>query len=561
MPSREPSLSSAEASSEEVLQLLEQINDQAVFYPGRQHGKHLDLLLHLSRYSNLLLTVTGPSGSGKSHLKNRLKEQLDSGVSAVSLDANRVSNAPKLLSSLESALRLEIPPRADTPQYLEEIRSHTELLSEDGGSCLILIDNAEALDQGALDVVLELATTSNDSRRPHLALFGRDDLLKRLHDRANQSRFEAVGHHLPLEAFSEIEARGYLEHRCHSVGLDHLPLNDNQFHRVYKASHGWPGLLNKALLKELEETGPAEDTAAKVTKPSKKPPRKKKTKRAKTPLWPLFGAAVIIAGLVVGFLYYGDMGSSGPSKTGMQLISRSQQLRQDSQDGPRGQSDEVLKKLERKVEDLPPLEEEIAEETTPEEEAATETPATQAPAADEEIADTPDATPPPVSEGSQPDSPNDPPPDLTNSEQPEEQPEPDQQPEPEADLQLEPLPEPEQTTEPEPEPEPEVASEFQDEGFRREAWLMERDPQNFTLQLLASSEESTVQNFIQAQDDPDDFSYYQRDHAGSPWVVVSGDYEDRAAAEAAREALPANLRNQQPWLRRFNGIQTELNER
>lgn len=532
MPSREPSLSSTEASSEEALQLLEHINDQAVFYPGRLHGKHLDLLLHLSRYSNLLLTVTGPLGSGKTHLKNRLKEQLDSGVTAVNLDANKVGNAPKLLSSLESALHLEIPPKADNPQYLEEIRSHTELLSEDGGSCLLLIDNAEALDQGALDVILELATTSNDSRRPHLALFGREDLLKRLHDRANQPRFEAVGHHLPLEAFSEVEARGYLEHRCHSVGLDHLPLNDNQFHRVYKASHGWPGLLNKALLKELEETGPSEDTAAKVTKPAKKPPVQKKPKRAKTPLWPLLGAAVIIAGLVVGFLYYGDLGNTSPSVTGTQLISRSQQLRQDAWEGPLGESSEVLEQLERQIEELPPIEVEVAEE----------------------IADTPDATPPPAPEGSQPDSPDDAPPTLTDMQLPEEQPA----------TQPEPLPEPEPEEQPflsEPEPEPEMADEFQDAGFRREAWLMERNPQNFTLQLLASSEESTVQNFIQAQNNPDEFAYYRRDHAGSPWVVVHGDYENRTAAEAAREALPANLSSLQPWLRRFNSIQSDLDNR
>jgi len=530
MPSREPSLSSAETSSEEALQLLEQINDQAVFYPGRQHGKHLDLLLHLSRYSNLLLTVTGPTGSGKSHLKNRLKEQLDSGVSAVSLDANKAGNAPKLLSSLEAALHLEIPPRADNPQYLEEIRSHTELLSEDGGSCLILIDNAEALDQGALDVILELATTSNDSRRPHLALFGREDLLKRLHDRANQPRFEAVGHHLPLEAFSEVEARGYLEHRCHSVGLDHLPLNDNQFHRVYKASHGWPGLLNKALLKELEETGPSEDTVAKVTKPKKKPAPKKKTKRAKTPLWPILGAAVIVAGLVVGFLYYGDLGTTQPSETGTQLISRSQQLRQDAWEGPLGESEEVLEQLERQVEEMPPLEEELAEATP----------------AEEEIMDTPDATPPPAPEGGQPDSPDDAPPVLTEIEPPVEETAPEQ-------------PEPEVVSVPE--PEAEDASEFQNQGHRREAWLMERNPQHFTLQLLASSEESTVRSFIEAQDNPDDFSYYQRDHAGSPWVVLYGDLEDRAAAEAARDALPESLRNQQPWLRRFNSIQSDLNER
>ncbi|WP_114417319.1 AAA family ATPase [Marinospirillum perlucidum] len=581
MPSREPSLSSAEDNSSEILQRLESINDQAVFYPGRQHGKHLDLLLHLSRYSNLLLTITGPSGSGKSHLKNRLQEQLDSGVTAVSLDANKVSQGPKLLSSLETALRLEIPPRADNRQYLEEIRNYTELLTEDGGSCLILIDNAEALDQGALDVVLELATTSNDSRRPHLALFGQEDLLKRLHDRSNQPRFEAVGHHLPLEAFGEVEARGYLEHRCHSVGLDHLPLNDDQFHRVYKASHGWPGLLNKALLQELENTGASEDTSAPVTPEPKKAAPNKKKKRNKTPLWPLLGGAVLLAGILVGFLYFDDVGNTSMSTTGMSLISRSQEIRQDSQSGPRGQSEEVLDRLENRVQDLPPPDTESLEPTPEPSTTEAPEPREEAPAPTQEAAqaDTPDATPPPPVEGAQPDSPDDRPPAVTES-SPEPEPQAETQPldtpdalPPETAGNEEAAPEeqapaetsePEVSVEPEPEPEPEpqvATPRWQDQGHRREAWLMARDPGHFTLQMLASSEEAIANDFIDNQNTPDDFVYYRRGLASSPWVVVYGDFANRDAAEAARSALPAALRDQQPWLRPFSSIQEDLRTR
>lgn len=519
MPSREPSLSSQDTSSQEALALLDNINDSAVFYSGRQHGKHLDLLLHLSRYSNLLLTVTGPAGSGKTHLKKHLQNKLDSGVTAIKLDANQVSNAARLISSLEAALNLDVPARAKTEDYLEAVRRHTELLSEDGGSCLLLIDNAEELDSSALDLLLDLATTREDARRPHIALFGREELLKRLNDSANLPRFEAVGHHLPLEAFSEIEARGYLEHRCHSVGLSHLPLNDKQFHQVYRAAKGWPGPLNKALLDELQTSGPSEETAAPVKPPPQKKPAKKKSKRNKTPLWPLLAGSGVLALLVIAFLYFGDLGNTQPSEKGSQLISRSQELRQDAWEGPLGESDQVLDELERQIEELPPLEEDLATE----------------------IADTPDATPPPPPEGGQPDSPDDAPPVVDAP-----------------SIQEEATSEP---PAPEPEPEAELSSGFQDEGFRREAWLMERNPDQFTLQLLASSEEATIQSFIEAQSDPDEFAYYRRDHAGSPWVLVYGDLENREAAEAAREALPENLRRQQPWLRRFSSIQSDLENR
>lgn len=521
MPSREPSLSASATSTSEQVQLLEHLNNQAVFYPGRQHGKHLDLLVHLSRYSNLLLTVTGPTGSGKTHLKNKLKDQIDSGVTAVSLDAQKVSQAPQLLAALESALRLDIPPQADTRLYLEEIRNHTQNLSEDGGSCLLLIDNAEALDQAALDLLLELATTSNDSRRPHIALFGREDLAKRLNDRANQPRFEAVGHHLPLEAFSEAEARGYLEHRCNSVGLA-LPLNDQQFQRVYKASRGWPGLLNTALIEELEMLASTEAPVMKEAEPT--PPKKTTKKPSKkiqldqsTLIYAAIGVLVLVV-LVIAFLYAGNSKDSTISPTATGLISRSQEIRQDTWEAaaPATQGREALEQVEQEVRQRAPL-----EETLPEPEAV----------------DTLDAPPPEPDPEPTPrtDGLDDAPPAIS-----------------ELDTPIEP---PSTVVEEAP------RSRFQDEGNRREAWLMDRNPQNFTLQMLASSEESTITGFIAEQSNPEQFNYYRRDHANSPWVLVYGDYSSRAAAEAARDNLPSSLRNQQPWLRSFQGIQNDLESR
>ena len=148
MQPREPSLNSPTPFNEQAL-LLEHVNDAAVFYSGKQHGKHLDLLLHLSRYSNLLLTVTGQQGSGKTHLKNRMLQQLDSGVVVSLLDANKTASAAQLLPTLAQNLNIEIPAKADFDFYLAEIRNFSSQLSEEGGSCLIVIDNAENLEQEA----------------------------------------------------------------------------------------------------------------------------------------------------------------------------------------------------------------------------------------------------------------------------------------------------------------------------------------------------------------------------------------------------------------------------
>ena len=133
MQPREPLLTSQTPPNEQLV-LLEHVNNDAVFHSGKQHGKHLDLLLHLSRYSNLLLTITGQQGSGKTHLKNRMLQQLDSGVLVSHIDAKNPLSAAQLLPILSQNLNIEVPPQADFDFYITEIRNFSSLLSEEGGS-------------------------------------------------------------------------------------------------------------------------------------------------------------------------------------------------------------------------------------------------------------------------------------------------------------------------------------------------------------------------------------------------------------------------------------------
>lgn len=560
MPPREPSLNSPSMDNEPLL-LLQDINDSAVFYPGKQHGKHLDLLLHLSRYSNLLLTIIGPQGSGKTHLKNRMTQQLDSGVVATQVNAAKVATAGQLLPFIAHSLNLEIPAKADTALYLEEIRNYSAMLNEDGGSCLILVDNAEQLEQDALSLLLDLATTSSDNKRPHIALFGRQELFDKLHRKENQARFESVGHHLPLEAFTEVEARGYLEHRCHSVGMDSLPLDDQQFHRVYKASLGWPGALNQALKDELlmAESKQAPTPPQAIKKTAEKKAAKKQRKALalpRIPLWSILVGALVLAGMILGFLYQDKLGPS--STPDMSLISRSQEIRTEA-----WQARPSSTATSQPSENLPPI--------TPVETAI----------------ETPDSTPPPVIPEPQAA--------MTEPRQAEPAPQtqldlPDDRPSQAAQTPASPTPALAQSTPTQPAPAtpapaqstpaqpaapatpprvtapvaqaPTTAAPYRNQGARREAMLMEKPPQHFTLQMMGSLDEASVRSFIQAQSRPADFSYFEGRYQGRPWyVVVYGDYANRDAALAAIQNLPASLRNQRPWARTFQSVQSDIANR
>ncbi|MDZ7661613.1 SPOR domain-containing protein [Thiohalophilus sp.] len=91
------------------------------------------------------------------------------------------------------------------------------------------------------------------------------------------------------------------------------------------------------------------------------------------------------------------------------------------------------------------------------------------------------------------------------------------------------------------------------------AWLWDQDPDAYTLQLIAGSNEPAIQDFIDHHALRGEAVFYQTRRKGNPWfVVVLGRHADRAAALAAREALPATLREQAPWPRAFADIHSEL---
>lgn len=543
MQPREPLLNSQSPFNEQLL-LLEHVNDGAVFYAGKQHGKHLDLLLHLSRYSNLLLTVTGQQGSGKTHLKNRMLQQLDSGVMVSLLDAKQATTAAQLLPKLSQSLNIEIPAKADFEFYVTEIRNLSSQLNDEGGSCLIVIDNAESLEQDALNLILELATTVSDSQRPHLALFGRQELFTKLHHKDNILRFESVGHHLPLEPFNESEAKLYLEHRCASVGINSLPLNEQQFINAFKASKGLPGLLNLALINQLrqganpQDPSNAEAPAKKVKSPTKPaaPAKAKKSKAAKPnkerklPMWPLFVAAGALAVVLVGFLYKDKLLTD--STPDADLVSNSASI---------FDSKNTLPALPNKSPET------IAPETIAPEIIIVDKQPSSAPPI-EALLDLPDDTP--------------------NTAKPFVAP---VAPKPVAPTPVTPKAVVAKPVEPAPvkppatvaKPLPSVAKPtWVDKGARREATLMAKPADHYTLQMMGSQDEAAAKSYIQAQTAQANFSYFEGRYKDKPWyVVVYGDYTDRDQALAAIQNLPEALQKQRPWAKNFQSIQTDIRSR
>jgi len=99
-------------------------------------------------------------------------------------------------------------------------------------------------------------------------------------------------------------------------------------------------------------------------------------------------------------------------------------------------------------------------------------------------------------------------------------------------------------------------------GVYREDWLLEQNPENYTLQLIGVGDAEGVQRFLRAQQLSGDLAYFRTLRNGKPWfIVVKGVYPSRAAAVAARDGLPARLRKSGVWPRTLGSVHEAIRVR
>ena len=84
------------------------------------------------------------------------------------------------------------------------------------------------------------------------------------------------------------------------------------------------------------------------------------------------------------------------------------------------------------------------------------------------------------------------------------------------------------------------------------------NPAHFVLQVLVNSTADRAQTFIDAQQNPEAFRYYERRRSGiAQYVVVYGSFEAQGKASEAIERVAAQT-GQSPWVRRVADVQREL---
>ncbi|MGE8467650.1 MAG: SPOR domain-containing protein [Pseudomonas putida] len=512
------------------------------FFPA-QRKPVLGQLHHLARYSQLMLVVTGPLGSGKTLLRQALVASTNKqSVQSVVVSARGASDAASVLGQVAQSLEVAQP-------EVQAILSKVVQLALTGQEVYLLVDDAEQLDESALQALLELAAGVPEGR-PHVFLFGESSLIAGLDELSiEDERF----HVIELAPYSEEETREYLEQRLDGAGQGIEVFTREQIVDIHEHSDGWPGNINQVARDTLIEAMIASRSTAKRPSMGLKMPKKH--------VLALSAVVVVAVAAAVLMPKKGDKAPAEVPATQAQLPSGEGQpgaaqanngnpaieFSGSSQPMPLplvGQSQPVMREPLAQAAGMGDGEEGSPAGNTALQPGNPPTvttiappqgvPAGPAPAPAQPIASAPvqAVAPAPKPVATQPVKPVAP---------------------------AKPAPAPTQvaTAKPAPKPAAKPVEKPAASGSSGGGWYAGQKPSNYVVQILGTSSEASAQAFVKAQGG--DYRYFKKNLQGKPlYVVTYGSFANRDAAVAAIKNLPAKVQAGKPWPRTVASVQQEL---
>ncbi len=196
-----------------------------------------------------LVLFSGPVGTGKTTLLNGLLSMLGRSFSQQSLPTAFIVN-PRLTSEelLETLLfEFEIPRSFNSkPSRLAALQSLLFATAREGGTCLLIVDEAHLMAAEALEEIrLLMNTDSYHEKLLQVILCGQPELAERLRLPELQALQQRIAVRAALRELSASETRIYLTERLRIAGLEGaVPFTTAAIQKLHEYAGGVPRLIN-----------------------------------------------------------------------------------------------------------------------------------------------------------------------------------------------------------------------------------------------------------------------------------------------------------------------------
>ncbi len=240
-------------------------HEDRFLYLDADRLQRLNMLQHLTEYSNLLLLVVGERGIGKTSLMQRFIAEAKPEWRLCEVNANTMMDADQLLFDIARGFGLPAPPR-DAAALQDALYRQLVKLRQSETIPILIVDDAHELPQDALEALFHLADTeSSEGNLLRIILFCEPQIETMLEQPAIQALRGRITHTVDIPPLTEEQTAEYLRHRLAVAGLrTPNPFSLRDVRHIYKVSGGVPAHINEAAHMLLSEgAGTAEEAGGK----------------------------------------------------------------------------------------------------------------------------------------------------------------------------------------------------------------------------------------------------------------------------------------------------------
>ena len=226
--------------------------DPKFLYMTQQHGTALNHLLFAIRRRKGFVLLTGEVGTGKTTLCRKLLERLGPEYHTA-LVLNPMLTATQLLRGIVEEFGVECN-RRDRLGYLTALNSFLLEASSKSRDTVLIIDEAQDMSVGLLEMVRLLSNLETNSRKLlQIVLSGQPELRAKLRRPTLRQLTQRITVSYHLSTMSRSDTAAYISHRLSVAGNNGgLRFDDGAVDEIYEYSGGTPRLINtvgdKALL-------------------------------------------------------------------------------------------------------------------------------------------------------------------------------------------------------------------------------------------------------------------------------------------------------------------------
>lgn len=239
--------------------------DTRFFFGSSGHSRAIAHLVYGLSQQEGFIVITGEVGAGKTTLVEQLWAQLDRNTYIISRVVTTQVSGEDLFRlalanfGIDEAARTEN--KADKATLLRRFEQFVREQRKLGRRCLLVIDEVQNLSLTAIEELRMLSNITVDGRASvQTILLGQPQFRPILASKDVEQLRQRVLASYHLGPLTDLETRGYIEHRMRTVGWKDDPAwEDDAFSAVHRQSGGIPRRINTLcarvlLLGSLEET-------------------------------------------------------------------------------------------------------------------------------------------------------------------------------------------------------------------------------------------------------------------------------------------------------------------